>query len=140
MDESLPSASVGAVVVRVGPAGPLGRRWVGGVWGRRGWWDELVSEDGGCAVATVGPAARPTCVRGFLEKSIDRSLSRSGLPSRELPRLLISDDALDKGVCCAVAMVVASPASAAVATLVQHGEDLVTDVVLRIRCRIVKGN
>jgi hypothetical protein len=50
MDESLPSVSVGAVVVRVGPAGPLGRRRVGGVRGKRGWWDELVSEDGGCAV------------------------------------------------------------------------------------------
>jgi hypothetical protein len=35
----------------VGPAGPLGRRRVGGVRGRRGWRDELVGEDGGCVVA-----------------------------------------------------------------------------------------
>jgi hypothetical protein len=50
MDESLPSASVGVAVVRMGPAGPLGLRRVGGVRGRRGWRDELVGEDGGCAV------------------------------------------------------------------------------------------
>lgn len=64
-------------------------------------------------------------------------LSRLGLLSRELPRLLISDDALDNGACCATTVVVAP--SAAVATLVQHREDLVVDVVLRIRRRIGRG-
>jgi len=52
VDERLPSVSVGAAAVRGGPAGPLGRRLVGGVRGGRGWREELVGEDGGGPLAT----------------------------------------------------------------------------------------
>jgi|UniRef100_A0A804UJC2 hypothetical protein len=71
VDERLPSVSVGAAAVRGGPAGPLGRRLVGGVRGGRGWREELVGEDGGGPLATDyrrhGAAAHPRRRRRLVE-------------------------------------------------------------------------